>query len=499
MIKAKVTVHPLYVIDRVDPRIFGGFIEHVGRAIYEGIYEPDHPQADQQGFRQDTIELVRRLDMPVTRYPGGNFVSGYHWLDGVGPKSDRPTQLDLAWKTIETNQFGTNEFVDWCKQAGTKPMMAVNLGTAGPKEAQQLLEYCNHPAGSFWSDLRIEHGWKDPHDIKLWCLGNEMDGAWQICAKTATEYGRTAAEAAKMMKMTDASIELVVCGSSAQRMPTFASWESEVLEHTYPYVEYLSIHTYYANRDGDTLKFLSRSDQMNDFIKAVVATCDYVKAKKKTAKQINLSFDEWNVWYHSNEQDREIEEWTTPRAIIEDVYNMEDLLLVGSMLITLLNNADRVKIACIAQTVNVIAPIMTEKNGQAWAQTIFYPFEQASKYGRGTVLSQVIESASYDLVDRSNVPYLTSSTVLDEDGTVTLFAVNRHLDEDMELVLELHGMGLNQILSFTQVSHPDIKATNSAENPHNVAPLEATDAHIANSILKATLRPLSWNVIRLAA
>jgi len=499
MIKAKVTVHPLYVIDRVDPRIFGGFIEHVGRAIYEGIYEPDHPQADQQGFRQDTIELVRRLDMPVTRYPGGNFVSGYHWLDGVGPKSDRPTQLDLAWKTIETNQFGTNEFVDWCKQAGTKPMMAVNLGTAGPKEAQQLLEYCNHPAGSFWSDLRIEHGWKDPHDIKLWCLGNEMDGAWQICAKTATEYGRTAAEAAKMMKMTDASIELVVCGSSAQRMPTFASWESEVLEHTYPYVEYLSIHTYYANRDGDTLKFLSRSDQMNDFIKAVVATCDYVKAKKKTAKQINLSFDEWNVWYHSNEQDREIEEWTAPRAIIEDVYNMEDLLLVGSMLITLLNNADRVKIACIAQTVNVIAPIMTEKNGQAWAQTIFYPFEQASKYGRGTVLSQVIESASYDLVDRSNVPYLTSSTVLDEDGTVTLFAVNRHLDEDMELVLELHGMGLNQILSFTQVSHPDIKAINSAENPHNVVPLEATDAHIANSILKATLRPLSWNVIRLAA
>ena len=496
----KIILHPEMRIGDVDARIYGSFIEHLGRAVYGGIYEPDHPSADPDGFRGDVLALVRELGVPVVRYPGGNFVSGYNWEDGIGPKAQRPRRLDLAWRVTETNQFGLDEFVAWCRKAATAPLMAVNLGTRGADEARRLVEYCNHPGGTQLSDLRIANGTRQPHAIKTWCLGNEMDGPWQICAKTADEYGRAALETAKVMKWVDPTIELVACGSSSSGMPHFGAWEATVLDHTYEHVDYISLHSYYGNRDNDAPSFLARSLDMDRFIRSVAATCDYVKAKKRSHKTIQLSFDEWNVWYHSHDVDRKVAPWSVAPPQLEDVYNFEDALLVGCMLITLLRHADRVKIACLAQLVNVIAPIMTENNGRAWRQTIYYPFQHASRFGRGAALDVHVQSPGYDNKEFGTVPYLEAVAIHDpQSETLTLFAVNRHLSESLHLQGDARAFAGYSVLEHLLLTHPDLKATNSADQPHTVLPRPGGDAALADGILTATIPPASWNVIRLQA
>src|SRR5829696_5874645 len=301
---ARIVIDPDFRVGEVDPRLYSGFLEHLGRAVYGGIYEPGHPTADEHGFRGDVLELVRALGVPLVRYPGGNFVSGYQWEDGIGPVSERPARLDLAWFSTEPNAVGTDEFARWAKLAGADVNMAVNLGTRGIDDACNLLEYCNHPGGTRWSDLRIANGSPEPHGFKLWCLGNEMDGPWQTGNKTATEYGRLAAQTAVAMKWIDPTIELVACGSSHPRMPEFPQWEATVLEHTYDHVDYISLHMYHRMLDGDAGSFLAQSVEMEEFIRTIAATCDYVKAKKRSNKTMMISFDEWNVWYHSTEADR---------------------------------------------------------------------------------------------------------------------------------------------------------------------------------------------------
>jgi len=498
MKKAKILLDKEFVVGKADERLFGSFIEHLGRAVYGGIYEPGHPTADEKGFRADVINLVKELNVPIVRYPGGNFVSGYNWEDGVGPKELRPRKLELAWRTVETNQVGTDDFVDWCKKVGAKPMLAVNLGTRGPDEARNLVEYCNHKSGSFYSDMRVKNGYKEPHGIKLWCLGNEMDGPWQIGRKTAEEYGRVAVETAKVMKWVDPSIELVACGSSGSGMATFPQWEATILEHTYDYVDYVSLHTYYGNRDGDTPNYLARTLDMDNFIKKVIAVCDYVKAKKRGKKNINLSFDEWNVWYHSNEQDNKLEPWTIAPPQLEDIYNFEDAVLVGLMLITLLKNSDRVKIACLAQLVNVIAPIMTENGGAAWRQTIFYPFMHASNYGRGIVLNPVIQSDKYDSKDFTDVPYLDAAVVLSEDGEeITIFAVNRSVDDPMQMECELRSFPGFVLKEALTLANDDKLAVNDKSNPNRVVPVKLEQIEYKDNKITAKLPKMSWNVIRL--
>ncbi|MDF2963572.1 MAG: alpha-N-arabinofuranosidase [Paenibacillus sp.] len=497
--KAKMILDKDFKIAQIDKRIYGSFIEHLGRAVYEGIYEPGHPLADEQGFRKDVIGLVQELNVPLVRYPGGNFVSGYNWEDGVGPKAARPRRLDLAWKTVETNQVGTNEFADWAKKAGSEVNMAVNLGTRGIDAARNLVEYCNHPSGSHWSDLRISHGYKEPHKIKTWCLGNEMDGPWQIGRKTAAEYGRIASEAAKVMKWVDPTIELVACGSSSSSMPTFADWEATVLDHTYDHVEYISLHQYYGNRDHDTANFVARSLDMDAFIRSVTAICDYVKAKKRSKKTVHLSFDEWNVWYHSNEADRKMDPWQIAPPQLEDVYTFEDAILVGCMLITMLKHADRVKIACMAQLVNVIAPIMTDKGGAAWKQTIFYPYMHASAFGRGTALNSIISSPVYDSKDFTDVPYLESTAVYNEEtDELTIFAVNRDLEESLLLECDVRNFEGYRVIEHIVLEHDDVKARNTAGNPANVVPHHRGNAEIKDGYLQSALSKFSWNVIRLS-
>lgn len=501
--KSKMVIDKDFVIGFVDERIFGSFAEHLGRCIYTGLYEPEHSLADEMGFRRDVLELVRELQIPIVRYPGGNFVSGYRWEDGIGEKKDRPVRLDCAWRSRESNAFGLNEFMSWCRKADTKPMMAVNLGTRGLESALDLLEYCNHPSGTALSDLRIAHGARTPHDIRVWCLGNEMDGPWQIGHKTAAEYGRLAYETGKAMKRFDPSLQLVSCGSSGPNMPTFPEWEKETLMHTYDVADYISLHQYFSNEKEDTLDFLACNLSMDYFISVVVSVCDYVQAVKRGRKKIYISFDEWNVWFHSHNSQSETAEkdnWPFAPKLLEDIYTMEDALVVGCALITLLKHADRVKIACLAQLVNVIAPIMTEPNGGVCRQTIFYPFLHMSRYGRGEALSVKVQTKCYDSKNYTNVPYLEAAAVFDrQQKTLTVFAVNRSLTEKMQLECALNGFAGQSKIQHIAMCHTDLKAVNTVDKPYAVCPAEVSTSYLDGNCLFAELMPASWNVIRLSA
>lgn len=488
MKKAKMLISKNLKISKIDKRIYGSFIEHLGRAVYTGIYEPTHETADEEGFRKDVLDMVAKLNVPIVRYPGGNFVSGYNWEDGTGPKENRPRRPDLAWHTIETNEIGIDEFQSWAKKANTDVMMAVNLGTRGPEEARQLLEYCNFPGGTYYSDMRRKNGFEEPFNIRTWCLGNEMDGPWQICGKTKEEYARIAAQTAKVMKDLDPSIELVACGSSNLFMPTFGHWELEVLEEAYEYVDYISLHNYYGNPDNNTEDYLACSLDMDTFIKSVIAICDTVKAIKHGDKDINLSFDEWNVWFHSNEADSKLKWWQEYPHQLEDIYNFEDALVVGCLLISLLKHSDRVKMACLAQLVNVIAPIMTEENGGCFAQTIFYPFYYTSNYGRGTALTPIIESETYDTDKHKNIPYVEGIAIEnDERNELIIFAVNRSLTEDSELDIDMKDYGDLELIEHIVLTNDDMKAVNTIDNPDNVKPVTT----------EGTVLPKhSWNMLR---
>ena len=497
MKKAKIIIDKDFQVGRIDRRIYGSFIEHLGRAVYEGIYQPGSPFADEDGFRKDTLELVKELEVPVVRYPGGNFVSGYRWEDGVGPKEDRPKRIELAWHVVETNEVGLNEFSKWAEKAGSDVMMAINLGTRGIQEAMDILEYCNLDKGTHFSELRRSHGVEKPHGIKLWCLGNEMDGPWQIGHKTAEEYGRLANETAKVMKGIDPTIELVACGSSNGNMPSFGSWEATVLDHCYDSVDYISLHTYYDFRSGDSREFLAQNVDMDRFITGVAAICDYIKAKKHSDKTVNLSFDEWNVWYHSNEQDKLLEPWVQAPHQLEDVYDFQDALLVGSMLITMLRHADRVKIACLAQLVNVIAPIMTSDTA-AWRQTTYYPYWLTGKYGRGIALQTLVEAPTFESKRFGQVSSVDSVAVYnDEADEVVLFAVNKDLEEDIEVTLDLRQFADFRVIEHVVLEHEDLFATNTETDPYNVKPHTCDNSSVENGILTSLLPKKSWNMVRL--
>jgi len=504
-IKASVLLDAQRNAGEVDDRLYSSFIEHLGRAVYTGIYEPGHKTADKEGFRGDVLALVKELNVPLVRYPGGNFVSNYRWEDGIGPQKGRPVRLDLAWRTAEPNTVGVGEFSRWAKKAGTEPMMAVNLGTRGIEQAMDLLEYCNHPGGSYLSDLRRSHGFKDPFGIKVWCLGNEMDGPWQVGHKTAAEYGRLAHEVGKAMKLFDPSLELVSCGSSNTGMPTFPEWERQTLEEAYDAVDYVSLHQYFGKRGG-TDDFLACTLELDRFIRVIASVCDAVKAKRRGKKDIQISFDEWNVWYHSNqESDTAMRDkpWQYAPRLIEDIYTMEDALVVGRILITLLSHADRVKIACLAQLVNVIAPIMTEPGGAAWRQTIFYPFLHASKFGRGTAVLPIVQCDRHDTENFTDVPALEAVAVHNEMAKeLALFLVNRDTGRALDAHLDLGDFARYAPFEHIALAHNNLLAANTLRAPITVLPTtkKLTAAALpSNGARSFTVRlaPASWNVLRL--
>ncbi len=477
---------------RVDDRLYGSFIEHLGRAVYSGIYESGHPTADEQGFRKDVISLVRDLGVSLVRYPGGNFLSGYDWKDGIGPRDGRPRRLDLAWRTIEPNLVGIDEFADWAAKAGTAVMGAVNMGTGTPKEAGEFLEYCNFPGGTYWSDLRKRNGHAKPHAIKTWCVGNEMDGPWQICHLDAADYGKKARETAKIMRWIDDSVELVACGSATSLMATYPEWDRVVLEHTYEHVDYLSLHRYYENLGNDR-DFLASFVDMDRFIKSVASTVDYVKALKRSRKNVYLSFDEWNVWY---QQKQTRFDWEEAPPILEDRYSLLDALAFAGMGITLVNNADRVKIACLAQLVNVIAPIFTKKGGPAIRQATYWPFRDLSKYGRGTVLDAVIKSPTMETA-YGDAPVLALAAVdREETRELTVFCLNISDAESHRLDLDLRSFGSVSMISRQELSGKDRHAINDFDNPDRVKPAAVEPQKGPCPRCSLEIPPLSWNVIR---
>ena len=490
MLDALVKFHGDDVVAPVSRRTFGSFVEHMGRCVYTGIYEPGHPEADERGFRRDVLALVREMGVSVVRYPGGNFVSGYRWEDGVGPVEERPHRLDLAWRSTETNEFGLNEFMAWTRAAGVEPMLAVNLGTRGIAEALDLLEYANHPSGSHLSDLRVSHGVPEPHGIRMWCLGNEMDGPWQLGHKTAEEYGRLAAETARAMRQLDPGLELVACGSSGRQMPTFGSWEATVLEHTYELVDLISAHAYYQLHDEDHASFLASSVDMARFISDVVATADHVGARLGSTRRIDISFDEWNVWYQ-----RELEippGWPVAPALSEDDYTVVDAVVVGSLLITLLRHSDRVTAACQAQLVNTISPIRAEAGGPAWRQATFHPFAQTSRHARGEVLRPQVAAPTTPTDRHGDVPVVDCVATHDSDtATAAVFAVNRSATDPVRLRVDLSDLTPTGAVDVVVVHDEDRTATNSREQPDRVRP-RTHQAHLEGGVLHVELPAASW-------
>lgn len=492
-----VTLHPDYAIAPVPARMFGSFVEHMGRCVYGGIFEPGHPAADADGVRQDVAGLVRELGVTVVRYPGGNFVSGYRWEDGVGPVADRPARLDLAWRSLEPNLFGTNEFMAWCRLVGAEPMLAVNLGTRGIAEACDLLEYVNHPGGTRLSDLRQAHGNPDPYGVKLWCLGNEMDGPWQTGHKTADEYGRLAAETARAMRQIDPTIELIACGSSNAQMPTFGSWEATVLDHAFDEVDYLSLHAYYEQGDDDVATFLSAGVGMDAFIDGVIATVDHIAAKKRSTKRLRLSFDEWNLWGESEYAGHPDEPWQIAPRLIEETYDVRKAVVFSSLLMSLLRHADRIGIACLAQLVNVIAPIRAEAETPAWRQTIFFPFALTAQHARGEVL-RVAESGPRIESRYGDAALLDILATHDaESGDVTVLAVNRDHENDLVMEVDLRAFDDLVVAEHLYIGGTGLEDANTRDCPDRVAPQRRKTTTIADKHLRGSLPPVSWSMIRL--
>lgn len=485
----------------IDRRIFGSFVEHLGRCVYDGIYEPSHPTANEDGFRLDVVELVKELGSTTIRYPGGNFVSGYRWEDGVGPREKRPVRRDLAWHAIETNQVGLNEFARWCKLTNSELMMAVNLGTRGIEEALDLLEYSNHPSGTELSEKRIADGAAEPHNIRMWCLGNEMDGPWQIGHMSADNYGRLAARTASAMKTADSSLELVVCGSSGSAMPTFGEWERVVLEHSYENVDYISCHAYYQERNGDLGSYLASALDMQYFIETVVATADHVKHKLRSNKTLKISFDEWNIWYldEHRESDEVNESWPVAPRQLEDVYSVADAVVFGNLLMTLLKNHDRVGSASLAQLVNVIAPIMTEPGGDSWRQTTFFPFSVTSRLARGEVLLPRVVSETYSTAVYGEAPLVDVVATTDSTtGNSAVFLVNRSQTDVIEVSVDVSDLHAAVITEAQTLHDEDVYAKNTLADQFRVGLKELTGAELENGILTVQLAPVSWSAVALA-
>ncbi|HET7781549.1 alpha-N-arabinofuranosidase [Paenarthrobacter sp. NEAU-H11] len=497
---AKITMDPSFVVGPVRRRTFGAFVEHLGRCVYTGIFEPDHPNADGDGFRRDVLELTRELGVSTVRYPGGNFVSGYRWEDGVGPADQRPVRLDLAWHSTDPNLVGVDEFAKWSAKAGVEPMMAVNLGTRGTQEALDLLEYCNIDGGTTFSDQRRANGAEDGYGIRMWCLGNEMDGPWQIGHKNALEYGRLAADTARGMRMIEPDLELVACGSSGPTMPTFGEWERVVLSETYELVDLISAHQYFEDF-GDLQEHLSAGHRMEAFIHDIVSHIDHVKSVKKSARQVNISFDEWNVWHMSRDESRVPtgKDWPVAPVLLEDTYTVADAVVVGDLLVTLLRNTDRVHSASLAQLVNVIAPIMTEPGGRAWKQTTFHPFALTSRHASGTVLQLAVESPRISGGKTAGFAAVSAVATYDaEKGEAVVFAVNRSATDVIALDAAVSGLGSVQVVEALTYANKDPYWQATADDSTSVLPAENVTVKADGGRLTAELPAVSWSMIRLA-
>ncbi|MBC8026316.1 MAG: alpha-N-arabinofuranosidase [Steroidobacteraceae bacterium] len=493
-----------------DRRLFGAFLEHLGRAVYTGVYEPGSPLADKRGFRTDTLREVKDLNVPIMRYPGGNMVSGYNWWDGVGPKKNRPTVLERAWNQLETNQFGTNDFMDWAKAVGTEPLLGFNLGTGTSEMAVAYIEYCNYAKGTKWSEMRRSHGYDAPHKVKYWCLGNEMDGPWQMGRLQAREYGRKARDIAQQARVIDPDVKLIACGSSNTILPTYLTWDREVLEECYDQVDGISLHNYWGNETeltgGKSERFLANNLDMERQIHEIIAVADYVQGLYRSPKKLWLSFDEWNVWYRARSQEHLDGKGAYAPKLLEEVYNLEDAMLTGGFLNTLMRQSERVHLACLAQIVNVIAPLVTNEKG-ILRQPTFYPYQFALKYAQGRMLDIQVDCETYpikavglraDFARDEEVPFIDAVASYDaKSGRVAVFVLNRDLSNERELALTFEDIAPRSVVAAETITGPDVKAFNTFAEPNKVVATKL-DGITAGGKMTIKLPPRSYSVIQLA-
>ena len=480
-----------FQIDQVDPRIFGGFLEHLGRCIYGGVYEPQHPQSNANGFREDVLQALRELEITIVRYPGGNFVSGYHWEDGVGPRDQRPVVRELAWQSLESNHFGTNELMALCQQLNWQPMLAVNLGTGTPEEAGNWVEYCNSKPGSKFADMRRLYGSTEPFNVPLWCLGNEMDGSWQLGHTSVDGYCDRARMAGKIMRDCDRSIELVACGSSGPQMPTFLDWDRNVMSQLGPSLaHYISLHRYVGNPNSNTADYLAVSRSIDEQIESVDAAARFVARQRQSRTRTYLCFDEWNVWYRARSGKHVDGAGRFAPPLLEEVYNLEDALVVAQFLMSFIRHADVVKVANLAQLVNVIAPILVSDSG-ILKQTIYHAFRMISTRKQGTALRQAIASEEYESESYGTVRYLDSAVTLD-GNRLHAFVLNRDLKNEMTVTIQCADRLFSGIEDCELLHHPDVHASNSTDRPNEVASVSFDSIELNGNMAVVTLPPHSF-------
>lgn len=489
---ARIVLDTDRVISEISPLLFGGFAEHMGRCVYEGIYDPASPLADEDGLRSDVRAALEEVGYTTIRYPGGNFVSGYRWMDGIGPKESRPRRREMAWNSLETNQFGTDEFMKFCRKIGAEPMLATNLGTAGIQEAADLVEYCNAPTGTYFADLRAKNGHPEPYNVKYWCLGNEMDGPWQIGHLEARDYGLKALRTAKLMRQQSPGVKLVACGSSNTKMPTYPEWDRIVMEETYEHVDYLSLHYYATNHENDALDYLASAVQFENHVDTLAGTLRYVKSKLRSKREVYLSWDEWNVWYKDTSFDGK---WQEAPHLSEEVYNLEDALVVAQWLSVFLRRADVLKIACIAQIVNTISPLHTTRD-QLLKHTTFYPLVTFAQNARGNALLALVQSPMYTTTSYDQQPLLDVSASFDpESGKGAVFIVNRSQTESLETEIAWQNGAPEVVEAVWQLSGSDLKAVNTLEHPDNIITRPVPTVPVEGGKVKLVLPPLSFTAV----
>jgi alpha-N-arabinofuranosidase len=493
ILRAQVLVDTDRAVAAISPLLFGGFAEHMGRCIYEGIYDPESPHADERGLRKDVVEALRDQSYTAIRYPGGNFLSGYNWLDGIGPKAQRPRRRELAWQSSETNQFGTNEFIEFCAAIDAAPMLGVNMGTGDIQSASNLVEYCNVSGGTYWSDLRVSHGFREPHDVRYWCVGNEMDGPWQIGHLDAVAYGKKALEAAKMMKWQDPTIHAILCGSSGDLMPTYPEWDRTALEIAWEHVDYLSMHYYANNREDDTASYLASAVRFERYVDTLEGTLRYVKAKRRSEHDVYLSWDEWQVWHSLGAPMQG--GWTEAPHLAEDVYTLEDALVVAQWLNVFLRKSHVLKIACVAQIVNVISWLQTRRDGLL-KQPPYYAFKLVSNLARGRALDVLVKAPELETKQYGAVPVLdVSASYDDETQQGAVFLVNRDPTGAVATDIVWQNGKTIHIDEAWQLAGSDPKETNSWDEPNRLVANALPASTVKDDRVTVHLPPLSFTAI----
>lgn len=523
--KATVTIHPAYKIGDISPRLFGAFLEPIGPMVNGIMYNPKHPTADDKGFRRDFIDALKGNGLPSIRLPGGNFISGWDWKDSIGPKERRKAHLDLAWHQYYINDVGHDEYLQWAERVGAEPLYTVNLGTGDIKDAISIIEYSNHEGGTYWSNLRKEYGHEKPYGIKLWYLGNEMDGPWQIASweKNPRGYGVLAHEVSKAMKWVDPTIETAACVSCSPFLHTYPQWDLDVLQECYDTVDYISMHHYHTAPLGDLGAVLGGSEMFEDYIRTEIGLCDFVQTKMRSQKQMMLSFDEYgSMMEPAGELHYGSADHLNIYEFSKDGYKYHDpdkwganmfrpgseilnAVTSASTLLTFIRHADRVKIGCMTGGLGALA---ASDHDHVWRSASYYPFTQLIKYCRGVSLLPSVDCDTYDIPgyatsdfhqygSHEGVKYIESAAAYNEaEGGLNVFVINRNWEQDTTLELDVSGFEGYDFIEQIQLYSDDINASNSYDDPNVVVPSISSAAKFKQGKVSTVAKKLSWNVFR---